>query len=215
MLVTKEPHPNNHIQMLINLTLDSINEAAEEQLKNHDEWKEIRTEVLAKKFRQKAFVYRFIMLEKTVLRAVKARTVPQGLDRREYFFDLVRINRLSNICAKRRQNYDPVSSTAVDDRAVCTQLETDLLSLQMKVKQWEQGQELYIQDFLSKSKEKRSVLIEAQPEAIAAIVDQPKTSSAPVDDTPSAELQIAYFFCKCGRSCPINFGRDSTRTFFQ
>lgn len=156
--------------MIIDLTLESIKEAFEEQLKLYDEWKEIRAEVLAKKFRQKAFLDRFIMLEKTVLWAVKARIVPQGMDHREYFFDLIRLNQLSHICTERRKSYDSISSTAVDDRAICTQLEADLLSLQMKIKIWEQEQELYIRDVSYKSSKKKSVLMEAQLEAVAAIV---------------------------------------------
>lgn len=152
---TKEPHPDNTIQLLIDLTMDSINEAAEEELKYFDEWMEFRMMVLAKRFKHKIILDRFISQEITVFKTVKAITVEQAMGRREYFFDLVRIRKLADICNEIRSSYDPLSSTPVDDRTVFSQLENDLICLQTKVKFWEQIQELFIPKHKTHSKSKK------------------------------------------------------------
>lgn len=56
------------------------------------------------------------------------------MDRRVYFFELMRIKKLSEVCAELKRNYDPVDPTAYDDHVVFSQLDMDLIGLQSKVK---------------------------------------------------------------------------------
>lgn len=69
-----------------------------------------------------------------MFKTVKVVSVEQAIGRREYFFDLSRLDLLTTLCNERLSAYDPRSATAYDDRAVCTQLESDLSTLEMKVK---------------------------------------------------------------------------------
>lgn len=48
------------------------------------------------------------------------------LERREYFFDLMRLKKLIVICGLLKVNYDPRSPTAFDDLVVFSQLDMDL-----------------------------------------------------------------------------------------
>lgn len=56
----------------------------------------------------------------------------------------MRIKKLTAICEKLKKNYDPSYPTANDDRETFTQLDSNLISLQMKVKVWEMNQRMYI-----------------------------------------------------------------------
>lgn len=78
-ILTKEPHPTNAIQILVDIIMDSVNEVAEDQLKSFDEWMENRW-MLVKRFRNKAVLDKAIALERSVMKAVKAVTVPQALE---------------------------------------------------------------------------------------------------------------------------------------
>lgn len=75
VLVTKEPHHDNAIQIIIYLSMDSINEAAEIQLMLFDDWDDIRTNVLSKELRKNYLLDRLIVLEITVLWTIKAKTI--------------------------------------------------------------------------------------------------------------------------------------------
>lgn len=113
------------------------------------------------------------------------------MNRREYFFDLIRLKQLTSICAERRRSYNPVSSTAVDDRAICSQMEADLLTLHMKVKFWEQQNTLFVRTESAKSTKKKTALKEDAPEASKSLVEQPQQSLGYADDLSSAEIQLA------------------------
>lgn len=79
-----------------------------------------------------------------MFKEVKEVSVAQAMEQRTYLFELMRITKLTSVCAELRRNYDPRSPTTYDDRAVYTQLDTDLSVLQMRFKFWEQNQEVFI-----------------------------------------------------------------------
>lgn len=154
-----------------------MNDIAEEQIEFYDEWAAFRTTALAHRFKHKSVVDGFVYLERSVFKDVKAVSVAQAMDIRVYLFNHLRINRLENICAEQRENYDPRSSIDVDDRAVCTLLEADLLTLQMQVNMWEEVQELFIPAETSKSKTKKPVVEDKEAFESIARVSQSGPSS--------------------------------------
>lgn len=82
---------------------------------NFDERVDFWTATLAKKLKKNQVQDKFISLEKTVFKVVKVLTVVQAMYRRVYFFDLMRIKRISELSAKLKQNYVPTCPTAYDD----------------------------------------------------------------------------------------------------
>lgn len=63
---------------------------------------------------------------------------------RKYFYDLMRLKKLTVVYELLKMNYNLVGHTAFDDKFVFSQLEMDLISLKMKGKQWEIEQKLLI-----------------------------------------------------------------------
>lgn len=75
-----------------------------------------------------------IILLKSFLMHTKIQDLSEAIQRRSYMMDLIKIKKLTSICAKRRRHYDPQCLTTFDDIEVINQLDMDLLCLQMKVK---------------------------------------------------------------------------------
>lgn len=124
--------------------MDAINEHAKVKIEFYDELREFRTDVLAKRFKNKTILNRFTSLEKKVLKSVKAVNVSQEMEKTEYLFNLMRIQKLFEICGELKRNYDLVSPKSYDDRAMFSYLDWDRIQLQMQVKICEERHELYL-----------------------------------------------------------------------
>lgn len=136
--------PLSVVQTQINLQMTEVTEYANSKMDVFDEWYEFRTKVFAKKLLNKNKLKRFVSLERSVLKAVRAITIEQAIDRREYLFYLMRLKKLTISCGLLRMNYDPTGPTAYDDYAILSQLDMDLITLQMKIRFWEQDKPLYV-----------------------------------------------------------------------
>lgn len=99
------------------------------------------------------------------------------MERREYFYELTRLRKLTVTCGLLKVNYDPSSTSAFDDYVVFSQLDMDLISLQAKIKFWEQDQKLFD-------------LIDESPEHEDSPVISP-TSEAPVDQLSVSVAQVS------------------------
>lgn len=55
---------------------------------------EFRTVTLFKKLIKKQVIEKFVSLEKDIMKAIKALTIAHSMERRVYFFDFMRINKL-------------------------------------------------------------------------------------------------------------------------
>lgn len=139
--------------------------------------------MLAKRFKHQSVVNRFVELEDLVFKTVKAVSVDQALARREYLYDLSRLDLLTKICNERRNSFIPTSTTAYDDRAVCTQLESDLFTIQMKVKMFEENQPLLLKAPKS-SKTKISVDAPHTDPVPAASIATDAERTSPVEAIP-------------------------------
>lgn len=69
----------------------------------------------------------------------------------------MKIKKFTAICADHRHNYDPQFPTTYDDIVVINQLDMDLVSLKMKVKVWEDDNEIV---FPSETKSKKNMRAE-------------------------------------------------------
>lgn len=125
---------------------------------------------------------KFVSLEKVVFKVIKTLTFSQAMNRRTYFFDLMRIKRLSELCIELKQNYNPTRPTAYDDRVVFTQLDMDLTSLQSQVKFWKMDQQLYI--FVDSNKKKGDREKNAE-------VAEAKSSKEPVVEASDAKASVS------------------------
>lgn len=128
------------VQTQIDLLVDEVNEYADTKTENYVDWYQYWTVTFAKTLKRKETLKKFIVLEKIVMKVVKAVTIVHAMEKKEYFYDLMRIKKLSAVCEGLKKNYDPTCPTVHDDRTTFTELDTDLISLQRKVEFWEMDQ---------------------------------------------------------------------------
>lgn len=79
-------------------------------------------------------------------------TVAHAMERWVYFFDLMRIKKLSEVCVELKKKYDPTGPTEYDERATFTQLEMDLVNFEVQSQILEMDQQLYLPVDSSNSK---------------------------------------------------------------
>ncbi|XP_073017782.1 uncharacterized protein [Primulina eburnea] len=96
--------------------------------------KRFRTEVFAKRLQKAEVFNKFIALETIILKVVKATAIAQAMERKTYFFDHMHAKKLAQFIAQPCTNFDSTSPTAFNDKAVYDQLDSDLLTLQMNIK---------------------------------------------------------------------------------
>lgn len=123
--------------------------------------------------RKKQTLEKFIDLEKAVMKAFKAVIVAHAMELMEYFFDLMRIKKLSEVCAKLKRNYYPTGPTTYNDRGTFIQLNMDVFFLQCKVIFWKIDQQLFQNVDISSSKyAKDSVNTTSQENEQASIEEE-------------------------------------------
>lgn len=81
---------------------------------------EFRIVTFTKKIIKKQVLETFIAFEKTFFKAVKAVTMAHTMEHQVYFFFLMRIKKLTEVCAMIKRNYDPTTPTSYDDRTTFT-----------------------------------------------------------------------------------------------
>lgn len=109
---------------------------------------------LSKLKKKKNALDKTIHLKKKIIKLMKTRYVNKVLQKILYLMNLIKIKRISEICAENKHNNDPSCPNAFDDDfAVINQLDMDLFCLLIKVKFWEDEHDLVI-PFTKRSEKK-------------------------------------------------------------